>query len=123
VSVAGAELARGITAAPAVSRNNTILIRSDALRRWLWTRTETALRGPRDNAFALALRAYGADTDVEAAVTAMADGGPGRWRTMGGDAQRASAGGEDGEAQGPARENPFAVLHGLRRRDGGREGG
>ncbi len=74
VIVAGAELARGITAAPAVSRNNTILIRSDALRRWLWTRTETALRGPRDNAFALALRAYGADTDVEAAVTAMADG-------------------------------------------------
>lgn len=74
VIVAGAELARGITAAPAVSRNNRILIRSDALRRWLWTRAETALRGPRDNAFALALRAYGADTDVEAAVTAMAAG-------------------------------------------------
>ena len=74
VIVAGAELARGITAAPAASRNNTILIRSDALRRWLWTRTETALRGPRDNAFALALRAYGADADVEAAVVAMAAG-------------------------------------------------
>lgn len=74
VIVAGAELARGITAAPAVSRNNTILVRSDALRRWLWTRTETALHGPRDNAFALALRAYGADADVEAAVTAMAAG-------------------------------------------------
>jgi hypothetical protein len=74
VIVAGAELARGITAAPAVSRNNTILIRSDALRRWLWTRTETALRGPRDNVFALALRAYGADADVEAAVVAMAAG-------------------------------------------------
>jgi len=74
VIMAGAELARGITAAPAASRNNTILIRSDALRRWLWTRTETALRGPRDNAFALALRAYGADADVEAAVVAMAAG-------------------------------------------------
>ncbi len=74
VIVAGAELARGITAAPAVSRNNTILVRSDALRRWLWTRTETALHGPRDNAFALALRAYGADADVEAAVSAMAAG-------------------------------------------------
>jgi hypothetical protein len=74
VIVAGAELARGIAAAPAASRDNTILIRSDALRRWLWTRTETALRGPRDNAFALALRAYGADADVEAAVVAMAAG-------------------------------------------------
>lgn len=74
VIVAGAELARGITAAPAVSRDNTILIRSDALRRWLWTRTETALRGPRDNVFALVLRAYGADADVEAAVLAMAAG-------------------------------------------------
>lgn len=74
VIVAGTELARGITAAPAVSRNNTIVVRSDALRRWLWTRTETALRGPRDNAFALALRAYGADADVEAAVVAMAAG-------------------------------------------------
>jgi hypothetical protein len=74
VIVAGTELARGITAAPAVSRNNTILIRRDALRRWLWTRTETALRGPRDNAFALALRAYGADAGVEAAVVAMAKG-------------------------------------------------
>lgn len=74
VIVAGAELARGITAAPAVSRDNTILVRSDALRRWLWTRTETALRGPRDNAFARALRAYGADADVESAVHAMAAG-------------------------------------------------
>jgi hypothetical protein len=74
VIVAGSELARGITAAPAVSRNNTIVVRSDALRRWLWTRAETALRGPRDNAFALALRAYGADTDVETAVVAMAAG-------------------------------------------------
>ncbi len=74
VIVAGAELARGITAAPAVSRNNTILVRSDALRRWLWTRTETALHGPRDNAFAQALRAYGADADLEAAVSAMAAG-------------------------------------------------
>ncbi len=41
----------------------------------------------------------------------------------GGGAQRASAGDEDGDAQEPVRENPFAVLHKLRKRDGGREGG
>jgi len=41
----------------------------------------------------------------------------------GGGAQRASAGDDEGDAQEPVRENPFAVLHKLKRRDGGREGG
>lgn len=73
VIVAGTELARGVTAAPAVSRDGTIVIRGDALRRWLWTRAESALRGPRDNAFAHVLRAYGAADDPAAAVERMAD--------------------------------------------------
>jgi len=73
VIFAGPELARGITAAPATSRGGTIVIRRDALRRWLWTRAESALRGPADAAFALALRAYGGG-DVPAAVEGMADG-------------------------------------------------
>jgi hypothetical protein len=72
VIVAGAELARGISAAPATSRGATIVIRRDALRRWLWTRAETALRGTASNAFAQALRAYGG-TDV-LAIEEMADG-------------------------------------------------
>ncbi len=70
VIVAGAELARGITAAPAVSRGGTIVIRTDALRRWLWTRAETTRRGTPDTAFARALHAYGAD--VADAVDCMA---------------------------------------------------
>jgi hypothetical protein len=73
VIVAGTELARGITAAPATSRGAIVVIRRDALCRWLWTRAESALRGPADSAFALALRAYGG-ADVQAAVEAMADG-------------------------------------------------
>lgn len=73
VIVTGPELARGITAAPATSRGGTIVIRRDALRRWLWTRAESALRGSGDNAFAQALRAYGGN-DLQAAVEAMTDG-------------------------------------------------
>lgn len=73
VIVAGPELARGITAAPATSRGDTIVIRRDALRRWLWTRAESALRGSGDNAFAHALRAYG-DGDLQDAVDGMTVG-------------------------------------------------
>ncbi|HQR19333.1 MAG TPA: hypothetical protein PLE54_08950 [Burkholderiaceae bacterium] len=74
VIVAGAELARGVTAAPATSRGGTIVIRTDALRRWLWTRAEAARRGSNDTAFARALRAYDADSDATAAVECMARG-------------------------------------------------
>jgi hypothetical protein len=73
VIVAGTELARGITAAPATSRDSTIVIRGDALRRWLWTRAESALRGPRASAFAHALRAYGAADHPATAVERMAE--------------------------------------------------
>jgi hypothetical protein len=72
VIVAGAEVARGVTAAPAASRGGTILIRTDALRRWLWTRAEAAERGQRDTAFARALQAYG--TSAAEAVEGMARG-------------------------------------------------
>lgn len=74
VIVAGAELARGITAAPATSRGGTIVIRTDALRRWLWTRAETARRGSQDTAFARVLRAYDVADDTAAAVERMARG-------------------------------------------------
>lgn len=74
VIVAGKELARGVTAAPAASRGGTIVIRTDALRRWLWTRAEAARRGSHDAAFARVLRAYDADSDADVAVEHMARG-------------------------------------------------
>lgn len=37
---AGIEFARGVVAPPAVSRANRVVVRTDALRRWLWTRVE-----------------------------------------------------------------------------------
>lgn len=74
VIVAGRELARGIAAAPAASRGATIVVRTDALRRWLWTRAETAQHGAHDTVFARALRAYAAGADAAAAVDCMARG-------------------------------------------------
>jgi hypothetical protein len=73
VIVAGTELARGFMAPPAVSRGDTVIVRRDALRRWLWTRTEAARRGPAENAFGAALRAYGDPADA-ATVERMAEG-------------------------------------------------
>lgn len=73
VIVAGTELARGFVAPPAASRGATVIVRLDALRRWLWTRCETARRGPTESAFAAALRAYG-DPDDAASIERMAAG-------------------------------------------------
>jgi hypothetical protein len=73
VIVAGREWARGMTAPPAVSRGRTVIVRLDALRRWLWTRVEAGGRRAGDNAFSAALRAY-ADVDAAAGVERMARG-------------------------------------------------
>jgi hypothetical protein len=73
VIVAGAELARGFTAPPAASRGGTVIVRLDAMRRWLWTRLEASRRGPPGQAFAAALRAYG-DPDDPATVERMVEG-------------------------------------------------
>jgi hypothetical protein len=72
VIVADRELARGIIAAPAASRDRMILIRLDALRRWLWTRAEAAQRS-HERPFAAALGEYGA-SDTAAAVERMVRG-------------------------------------------------
>jgi hypothetical protein len=71
VLIADVELARGLVAPPAVSRGGTITIRREALRRWLWTRTETARRGAADSAFGAALRAYGDPDDPGPALERM----------------------------------------------------
>jgi hypothetical protein len=54
VLVCGEELARGASAPPAMSRGEQIIIRSDALQRWLWTRYEEWRHHPRDNGFVTA---------------------------------------------------------------------
>jgi hypothetical protein len=73
VLVAGTELARGFTAPPAASRGDTVVVRLDALRRWLWTRVEASRRGPSGQAFVAALHAYGDPTDP-ATVERMVEG-------------------------------------------------
>jgi hypothetical protein len=73
VVVTGRELARGMAAPPAVSRGHTVIVRLDALRRWLWTRVEAGSRRAGDSAFAAALRAY-PGADAAAAVERMALG-------------------------------------------------
>lgn len=54
VLVCGEELARGANAPPALSRGREILIRQDALERWLWSRYEEWRLHPRDNGLAAA---------------------------------------------------------------------
>lgn len=71
VIVTDREWARGLAAPPAVSRRNTIIVRLDALRRWLWTRVEAGAARGGDGAFAAVLRAY-ADADAAAGVERMA---------------------------------------------------
>lgn len=73
VIVTEREWARGMTAPPAVSRGRTVIVRLDALRRWLWTRVEAGSRRAGDNAFSGALRAYAA-ADAAAGVERMARG-------------------------------------------------
>jgi hypothetical protein len=59
VVVAGAEFARGLVAPPAASRNGRIVVRTDALRRWLWTRLEGGPQRPRPGAFAALIEGQG----------------------------------------------------------------
>lgn len=73
VIVAEREWARGTAAPPAVSRGHTVIVRRDALRRWLWTRVEAGSRRAGDDAFGAVLRAY-ADADAAAGVERMARG-------------------------------------------------
>jgi hypothetical protein len=73
VVVTEREWARGVAAPPAVSRGHTVIVRLDALRRWLWTRVEAGSRRAGDNAFDAALRAY-ADADAATGVERMARG-------------------------------------------------
>jgi len=74
VVVAGDELARGFAAPPAVSRGSMIVVRLDALRRWLWTRAEAAAQREPTDAFRLTLNAYNESGRLEEAIEGMARG-------------------------------------------------
>lgn len=58
ISVCGQEFARGSSAPPAMSRDAEVIIRRDALERWLWTRFEEWRHHPRENGFAAAWRMH-----------------------------------------------------------------
>jgi hypothetical protein len=59
VIVAGREFARDMAAAPAATRNGTIYVRLESLRRWLWERAEAWMGKRGEGALKSALDAYG----------------------------------------------------------------
>ena len=78
VAVAGRELARGLLAPPAALADEhgaaQIVLRREALARWGWERFEAfTLRPSADSAFAAAVRAYGLDRDLHAALPRFVD--------------------------------------------------
>jgi hypothetical protein len=72
VLVAGREYARDLSAAPAASRDGTVYVRLESLRRWLWERAE-AWQGKRsEGALKAALDGHGFADDPRGAVDRMA---------------------------------------------------
>jgi hypothetical protein len=71
--VSGYELARDLSAPPAMSTDNTIFIRRESLRRMLWERLEEWRWNRPDNAMKRALECYDFEHRPEAALDAMTD--------------------------------------------------
>ncbi len=67
------EYARDLTAPPAMTRDGTIYIRRESLRRMIWERFEEWRWNRLDNAMALALDSFDFDRDADAALEAMTD--------------------------------------------------
>lgn len=61
VLVSGCEYARGIAAPPAALNQDTVFLRTDAMRRWLWGRFEIWGVHKADDALSAALDCYGDD--------------------------------------------------------------
>jgi len=71
VLIAGREYARDLSAAPAASRDATVYVRLESLRRWLWERAE-AWQGKRgDGALKSALDVHGFADDPRGAIDRM----------------------------------------------------
>ncbi len=63
VLVAGREYARDLVAMPAAFQDNTILVRREALRRWLWEKVEFWRARRSDGALACAIASWGLEAD------------------------------------------------------------
>lgn len=73
IRVCDKELARGLSAPPAMTREHTIFLRREALRRYLWERMEIwRWHSPR-NALAKAFASYDFEGDFEAALALMTE--------------------------------------------------
>lgn len=73
VLVAGREHARGISAPPAAFQGGAIVVRQDALRRWLWEKVELWGMKKGGGPLAMALDAYGFEADPEGALERMTE--------------------------------------------------
>lgn len=71
--ISGRELARDLAAPPAMSRDRTIYIRRESLRRMLWERVEEWRWNKPDNAMKHALEFFDFDSNTECALDAMTD--------------------------------------------------
>lgn len=71
VLVSAREHARDLYAPPAALRQGTIFLRLDALRRWLWSKTEMWSLRQAEGALKAALEGYGFSGDAEAALERM----------------------------------------------------
>jgi hypothetical protein len=73
VLVAGRELARDLTAPPAMALGRTIFIRRESLRRMIWEKLEEWRWRRHEGALARAFEYYDFDTDPEGALEAITD--------------------------------------------------
>lgn len=71
--VCDCEYARDITAMPAALQNDTIVVRREALRQWLWEKAEGWSVKRNDGRLKTALDAYGFDADPAAAIERMTE--------------------------------------------------
>ena len=67
------EYARDITAMPAALQNDTIVVRREALRQWLWEKAEGWSVKRQEGTLKRALDAYAFDTDPACAIEQMTD--------------------------------------------------
>lgn len=73
VYVAGCEYARDLDTPPGMLLDGAIIVRTEALRRWLWERYEEWRWNRRNPAMARALACYPFEQDPEAALAAMTE--------------------------------------------------
>ena len=71
--VTDTELARGLSAPPAMTRGRSIVLRREAMRQYIWEKLESWRWRRADNAFGRAIACYPFDTELEAALDRMTE--------------------------------------------------